>query len=90
MYTCAQEYCNAGSLRMAITSGRFLQPRMKGRWRPVMAVLKGIVCGMQYMHSKGICHGDLNPSNILLKVRSCLQLLHVEGTSPCMCSCCRS
>ena len=70
MYTCAQEYCNAGSLRMAITSGRFLQPRMKGRWRPVMAVLKGIVCGMQYMHSKGICHGDLNPSNILLKVRS--------------------
>lgn len=67
-----QEYCNAGSLRMAIASGRFLQPRMKGRWRPVMAVLKGIVCGMQYMHSKGICHGDLNPSNILLKVRSCI------------------
>lgn len=69
MHACMQEYCNAGSLRMAISSGRFLQPRMKGgRWRPLMGVLQGVVCGMQYMHSKGICHGDLNPSNILLKV----------------------
>jgi serine/threonine protein kinase len=66
---CSQEYCNAGSLRMALSCGRFTAPRMPLRWRPVMGVLRSIVSGMQYMHSKDICHGDLNPSNVLLKVR---------------------
>jgi serine/threonine protein kinase len=39
------------------------------RWKPLVGVLLGITKGMDYMHSKRICHGDLNPSNILLKVR---------------------
>jgi serine/threonine protein kinase len=33
--------------------------------------LRAIADGMDYMQSKRICHGDLNPSNILYKVRCC-------------------
>ncbi|KAI1415553.1 kinase-like protein [Hypoxylon sp. FL1857] len=29
-----------------------------------------IVKGVRYLHSKGICHGDLKPGNILMKMRS--------------------
>ena len=34
-----------------------------------MRLLVDIADGMAYMHAKSICHGDLSPSNILLKVR---------------------
>jgi tRNA A-37 threonylcarbamoyl transferase component Bud32 len=34
-----------------------------------MVAMHGIAAGMQYVHSKRICHGDLNPSNVLVKVR---------------------
>jgi serine/threonine protein kinase len=34
-----------------------------------MWTLEGIAAGMDYMHTKRICHGDLNPNNVLLKVR---------------------
>ena len=33
-----------------------------------MALLNDIAQGMAYIHSKRICHGDLNPANVLLKV----------------------
>ena len=39
------------------------------RWRPILSLLEGMASGMDYMHAKRICHGDLNPNNILLKVR---------------------
>lgn len=65
-----QEYCNGGSLRAAINAGLFRHPKMKHRWEPVMGVLRGIAEGMAYVHSKRICHGDLNPANVLLKVRT--------------------
>ena len=68
MATGVQEYCNGGSLRAAINSGLFRPPKLKHRWEPVMGVLRGIAEGMAYVHSKRICHGDLNPANVLLKV----------------------
>ena len=33
-----------------------------------MTILCHVADGIGYMHSKRICHGDLNPSNVLLKV----------------------
>ena len=33
-----------------------------------MSVLQGVARGMAYMHAQRLCHGDLNPANILLKV----------------------
>ena len=39
------------------------------RWEHLVRVMQDIAAGMAYMHAKRICHGDLNPSNVLLKVR---------------------
>ena len=66
-----QEFCNGGTLRDAIVRGIFTT--MPRRWHPIMAVLRGVAEGMTYMHGRRICHGDLNPANVLVKVR-CLQL----------------
>jgi tRNA A-37 threonylcarbamoyl transferase component Bud32 len=43
---------------------------MKNHWESVLRVMKGIASGLRYVHSRRICHGDLNPSNVLLKVRT--------------------
>lgn len=65
---CLQEYCNGGPLRASL--GKFAQDGFRNYWQSVMHAVKGIASGMQYVHGKRICHGDLNPSNILLKVRT--------------------
>jgi Protein kinase domain len=65
---CLQEYCNGGSLRQALLEGRLSSSRMPQRWNCVTQLLTDIADGMAYIHGKRICHGDLNPSNILLKV----------------------
>lgn len=65
----AQEFCNGGSLRGALQRGYFTHKKLPSRWEVVASVLRGVAEGMAYVHSKRICHGDLNPSNILLKVR---------------------
>lgn len=63
-----QELCNGGSLQEALAAGVF-GPRLWPRWLPILSILHGIASGMAYMHAHGIRHGDLNPNNILLKVR---------------------
>lgn len=62
-----QEFCSGGSLRDAIDRGTFR--KVPSRWRVVLSVLLDIAAGMAYMHSHRICHSDLNPANVLLKVR---------------------
>ena len=63
------EFCNGGSLRQALRKGYFTPRKLPARWQPISTILLGIAEGLAYMHSKRICHGDLNPSNVLLKVR---------------------
>jgi serine/threonine protein kinase len=69
-----QEFCNGGSLRDALVSGYFKTQFMPQRWTPIMTVLSNMALGMDYMHAKRICHGDLNPANILFKVRARISL----------------
>jgi serine/threonine protein kinase len=75
-----QEFCNGGSLRDALTKGLFRTQHMPQRWLPLMHVLTNIANGMVYIHGRRICHGDLNPSNLLFKVcsfpPSCLPVLN--------------
>ena len=78
-----QEYCNAGSLREAVLDGCFLSEAAGGvphRWHAIAGTLTDIASGMEYLHSRRCCHGDLNPSNILFKVR-CQQ-----ASSSCACA----
>ena len=77
-----QEFCNGGSLRQALEKRHFTAARMPARWAPTMAILRGTAAGMAYMHSKRICHGDLNPSNILLKVRHNRARLILQTPTP--------
>jgi serine/threonine protein kinase len=66
-----QEFCNGGSLRCAVNEGDFLPENTGHRWNLLISVLQGVASGMAYMHAKRLCHGDLNPANILLKVCLC-------------------
>lgn len=53
--------------RDAIDAGLFR--RLPQRWLAISGVLRDVAAGMEYMHANRICHSDLNPANILLKVR---------------------
>jgi serine/threonine protein kinase len=66
---CVQEYCNGGSLRHAVAKGYFNPEATPRHWRIIMGLLNDVAQGMAYIHSKRICHGDLNPANVLLKAR---------------------
>ncbi|KAM0908416.1 hypothetical protein ACQ4PT_015479 [Festuca glaucescens] len=46
-------------------------PRRRTPFPLVVAVdiMLQITRGMEYLHAKGICHGELNPSNVLVKPR---------------------
>ena len=65
-----QEYCNGGSLADAISNDLFGLAQTRLHWRRVLAILMDVAYGMAYIHSMRISHGDLNPANVLLSVRS--------------------
>ncbi|XP_041432202.1 protein kinase C theta type-like [Xenopus laevis] len=53
------EYASGGNLEALMENGRFSSSA-------VMFYAAEIVCGLQYLHSKGIVHRDIKPANILL------------------------
>jgi serine/threonine protein kinase len=63
-----QEFCNGGSMAGMLDSGALKPQQLPRRWLPLTSLLRGTAAGMCHMHAKRICHGDLNPSNILFKV----------------------
>ena len=56
-------------MRSAVERGCFRLVHAADRWQGVLAVLRGIAEGMDHMHGKRICHSNLTPATVLLKVR---------------------
>ena len=54
------EYCQGGDLSTFIKSRRTIPEKY------VRKFIQQIACALKHLHSKGICHMDLKPQNILL------------------------
>jgi serine/threonine protein kinase len=79
-----QQFCNGGTLRQALQKGYLSAHSVRRRWEVIVQLLRGVVSGMEYMHKQRICHGDLNPSNVLLKVGfAFLAAVHSRRTAGC-------
>lgn len=64
-----QEFCEGGTLKDALEGGLLTAEVLPRRWDVLIGVLRDVAAGMDYMHASRVCHGRLNPSNILFKVR---------------------
>eukprot|EP00892_Ulva_mutabilis_P012781 jgi/Ulvmu1/9876/UM057_0031.1 len=62
-----REFCEGGTLKEALAGGLLTAAVLPCRWDTIIAVLRGIAAGMDYMHASCVCHGQLNPANILFK-----------------------
>eukprot|EP00195_Chlamydomonas_chlamydogama_P017133 CAMPEP_0202897514 /NCGR_PEP_ID=MMETSP1392-20130828/6251_1 /ASSEMBLY_ACC=CAM_ASM_000868 /TAXON_ID=225041 /ORGANISM="Chlamydomonas chlamydogama, Strain SAG 11-48b" /LENGTH=1235 /DNA_ID=CAMNT_0049583177 /DNA_START=164 /DNA_END=3873 /DNA_ORIENTATION=+ len=62
-----QEYCDAGSLSAVFDKGQFHDPSGIPYLDIILSILMNVAKGMAHIHSKNIIHGDLTPTNILLK-----------------------
>ncbi|KAJ9525252.1 hypothetical protein QJQ45_020784 [Haematococcus lacustris] len=67
------EFCDGGPLHTAIDEG-LLQDVSSGQPRPatahVLQLATDIAAGMAHVHSRNVVHGDLTPSNVLLRTAS--------------------
>eukprot|EP00798_Chlamydomonas_sp_ICE-L_P018287 gene18287-24745_t len=59
------ELCDKGTLSSSIKQGMFHDDGVP-QMRALLARLMDVAAGCAYVHSQGICHGDLKNSNILL------------------------
>lgn len=62
-----QEWCGLGTLAQRVSQQQ--QEMMGGSISEVVEVACEIVCGASYLHSRGVIHGDLTASNVLLTER---------------------
>lgn len=63
-----QEFCEKGTLQAALKARAFVDERTGNPdLESLLEVASGIVKGMHHIHSKNILHGNLKPSNVLLK-----------------------
>ncbi|GFH10751.1 protein kinase domain-containing protein [Haematococcus lacustris] len=65
-----QEFCEGGTLTAAVDGG-MLEDITADQPQPIMAhvlqLATDIAAGMAHVHSRNVVHGDLTPSNILLR-----------------------
>ncbi|KAL6763307.1 kinase-like domain-containing protein [Haematococcus lacustris] len=62
-----QEFCDAGALSTAFDQRYFHSAAGLPYLEMVLCILQDIARGMAHIHSKSVIHGDLTPTNILLK-----------------------
>ncbi|KAG2494464.1 hypothetical protein HYH03_007516 [Edaphochlamys debaryana] len=63
-----QEYCELGTLKSAIDQGYFRGTRPGlPNMAFVLAIAGDLAAGLAHVHSKGVVHGDITVSNILLQ-----------------------
>ena len=61
------EFCNLGTLEKAMTDGLFYGTDQEPRVHMILRSALDIAKGMRHLHSARIIHGQLRPSNVLLK-----------------------
>lgn len=63
-----QEFCEMGTLHSALQQRAFVDERTGNPdLESLLEIASGMVKGMHHIHSKNIIHGNLKPSNVLLK-----------------------
>lgn len=55
-----EEFCGGGNLESAVTD---LRPML---WSERLAIAQQIAAGLAHLHARGMVHGNLEPSNVLL------------------------
>ena len=60
------EYCDMGSLATAIKRNVFFQKNTNPTLNTILQTARDVTTGMAFLHDKGVLHGDLTCSNVLL------------------------
>ncbi|KAG2486103.1 hypothetical protein HYH03_015198 [Edaphochlamys debaryana] len=70
-----QEFCDVGSLTDALGAGVSGSVVVGGvEALCALSIALDVACGMSYIHSRNIVHGDLSPGNVLLSSRASEEL----------------
>ncbi|KAG2435796.1 hypothetical protein HXX76_006992 [Chlamydomonas incerta] len=65
-----QEFCELGTLKAAVDQGYFKGTRGGLPNMPfLLAIALDLALGLQHVHSKGVVHGDVTASNVLLQAQ---------------------
>ncbi|KAG2451229.1 hypothetical protein HYH02_003836 [Chlamydomonas schloesseri] len=65
-----QEFCELGTLKAAVDQGYFKGARGGLPNMPfLLAIALDVALGVQHVHSKGVVHGDVTASNVLLQAQ---------------------